>query len=90
MKMPKDRYVEIKYVIADYIEHVGRAKVEAYAETVNAVRFRWDLFWNGCRARPGGLSFNLYDGGINDDHVDTVLRNVMKELNLTERQVSHV
>ena len=87
MKMPRDRYVEIKYVIADYVDLVGRARLAEYAETVNAVRFRWDMFYNGCRARPGGLSFELYDGGINDDHVDTVLRNVMKELNLPQAKV---
>ena len=83
MKMPKDRFVEIKYIIADYVEHVGRRACFAHAENISPERYRWDLFWGGCRARPGGLSFNLYDDGINDTHVDTVLRNVVKELNLT-------
>jgi len=87
MKMPRERFVEIKYMIADYVDHVGHNKIVDYSETVNPMRFRWDLFWGGCRSRPGGLSFNLYDGGINDDHVDTVLRNVVKELNLTIRKV---
>ena len=73
--------------IADFVEHVGRDKVLEYIDSVNDMHFRWGLFWAGCRARPGGLSFDLYADGINDTHVDTVLRKVMVELNLTKKEV---
>jgi hypothetical protein len=87
MKMPKDRIAEIRSVINDYVDHVGIDKVMAYSVRVNPKRFRWDLFWNGCRYRTGGLSFDLYADGIDDTHVDTVLRHVTDILNLTIRKV---
>ena len=87
MKMLRHRFVEIKYMILDFVDHVGRAKVAEYAGTVNDKRFRWDMLYSASRHRPGGLSFDLYADGIDDTHVDTVLRNVVKELNLTSNGV---
>jgi len=87
MKMRKDRIVEIRSVISDYVDYVGIDTITAYSACVNSKRFRWDLFWAGCRYRTGGLSFDLYADGINDTHVDTVLRNVTDVLNLTKKGI---
>ena len=86
MKMPRDRYIRIKYGILSYVESIGHNRCVDYYETIDAMRYRWDLFWGSRRAIPDCADFDLYADGINDDHIDTVLRNVVKELNLTTRK----
>jgi hypothetical protein len=82
MKMRKDRYETIKRIVSAFVDRIGRDNIAEHAGNVNSKRFRWDMFWCGCRAYPGGLGFDLYADGVNDTHVDTVLRNVMVELNI--------
>lgn len=85
MKMRKDRYNRVKTMIADFVNQSGRSKWSEYAGTVSCARFRWDLFWAACRDSSDGLGFDLYADGINDEHVDTVLRKVVVDLNLTKK-----
>lgn len=40
-------------------------------------RYRWDLLWaSGLSA----LITEMYDQGVNDSHIDTALRKIVKEL----------
>jgi hypothetical protein len=88
LKMRKDRIDRIRTVITDFVERVGREACIDHAEKHNPVRFRWDMFWAGCRACPDGLGFDLYADGINDNHVDSVLRLIVAELDLTKKGVA--
>lgn len=45
-------------------------------------RFRWDMFW-ASMAKDGRHNTELYkevSAGLNDEHIDTALRKVVKEL----------
>lgn len=77
MKMPKDRYNRIKQAITDCICSIDPTEVAAYRGRVSPKRYRWGLF---SRSYPKGYDLDLYDDGINDDHIDTALRHIVKEL----------
>ncbi len=87
MKMPKDRFEWIKAMIADSVELWGHNKCVDYSETISPMRSRWDLFYAASRHYDGFRISDLYVDGINDTHIDTVLRRVVKELDLTIRKV---
>lgn len=76
MKMPKDQYNRIKTGISDMLDRVGPAEVEAYKGRVNPEHFRWGLYW---RTYPGGIK---HPDDINDNHIDTALRRIVRELGL--------
>lgn len=81
MKLDRERYDEIKAKIRELDATSVQAHKNALAsEGFSNERFRWDLFW----AVEKALSFrnSLYSGGLNDNHYDTALRRVVKELNL--------
>lgn len=47
-------------------------------------RFRWNLLWDsGVNAPDVRLLWRMYDEGLNDDHIDTALRAIVKELSLS-------
>ena len=49
------------------------ARIDRAKDT--AKRYRWDLFWaSRFDAAP------LYSAGLNDDHIDTALRTIVKEI----------
>ena len=43
-----------------------------------AMRLRWDWFWAAGLMEYGRDT--LYENGINDDHIDTALRSIVREL----------
>ncbi len=59
--------------------HLYTSRQVARAELVQDwdKRYRWDLLWMS-RIPMGPL----YDAGLNDEHIDTVLRNVVPSLGL--------
>lgn len=77
MKMPNDRYERIKAAIAEKLESIDPAEVVAYKGRVSPKHFRWELLW---MTNPDRADFDLYADGINDDHIDTALRNIVVEL----------
>lgn len=47
------------------------------------MRFRWNLLWDTGANAPGvNLLDRMYDEGLNDSHIDTALRAIVKELAL--------
>lgn len=46
-------------------------------------RLRWDMFWGACAAHrneTGEHLGDLYCKGLNDNHIDTALKRIIKEL----------
>ena len=81
MKVPKEQRERIFRVVRNFMDKQPEEACRDYAEKVSPKRFRWDMLWYGCR---GDADFNisdLYADGVNDDHIDTVLRVIMKRLN---------
>lgn len=83
MKIKKEDYQHMKNAIAflnpDNIkEHLAFIIQEEKAKDIN-MRLRWDTFY------AAGLSRfacdTLYKYGCNDDHIDTALKAIAKELN---------
>lgn len=90
MKMSKEHYKIIKQSIAALVDTVDTPiNHYEYLKTDERVkdlprRFRWDCLWAGQRYRvsQGGDAFDLIE--YNDDHIDTALRSIMKELELPQ------
>lgn len=74
--------------IRDAINALDRDKITAHKEALRGdgrvkdleMRFRWDLLWASGLSR--WISDTLYPTGVNDDHIDTALRKVVRELGL--------
>lgn len=87
MKIKKEHYSHIKTEIEKVISIKGAEAVTAHKESLKTdsrvknldMRFRWDLFNAACLTRF--TCDNVYSYA-NDDHIDTALRNIAKELGL--------
>jgi len=82
MKFSKDHYDILRDKILEV--SITENTKEAYSN-LSKKRFRWDLFW-ASKVKIGdgiGTQGDII-GDYNDDHIDTVLRVVVKELNLQE------
>jgi hypothetical protein len=74
--------------IHDAINALDRDKIAAHKEALRGdgrvkdleMRFRWDLLW--ASGLSPWMSAVLYPTGVNDDHIDTALRKVVRELGL--------
>ena len=82
MKMTIEHYTELKVSIAKIPEdHFKKHKQfiikEGKAIDINK-RLRWDCFWFACK-NECDLSHDLYEY-LNDDHVDTALKKIIKDL----------
>ena len=81
MKMEAKHYMELKRKIEEYCGTVGinlDSLRTAYANSgLSDMRFRWDLLY-AAKLSPW-ISANLYHY-LNDNHIDTALRNILKEL----------
>lgn len=42
-------------------------------------RFRWDV-WNACQSRDFSFTCDALYKYVNDDHIDTALKNLMKDI----------
>ncbi len=85
MKMMQDHYEQLKNACA-----VHRHKISDIRETIIKEgrskdvekRVRWDILWSvsiGDSNSSIWICDNLYSY-LDDDHIDTALRNIMKEL----------
>ena len=88
MKMQKDHYLHLKVMIKTAVLEAGKP-VEEFAKAYQAAghtakRFRWDWLY----AVPMVNRQEWFDRGIyaylNDDHIDTALRSICKELNIPQ------
>jgi len=87
MKISKEHYEHIKQAFQTlsvndnekHWKHLKQAKKDRtqYIKDID-MRFRWDCFWS--RNLSEWVRTTLYPIGINDDHIDTALKNIIKEL----------
>lgn len=62
--------------------------LQVYADAeLTEKRARWDLLWRAPLAKRIGITRSLYEY-CNDDHIDTALRNIVKELLDNESKVA--
>ena len=47
-----------------------------------AMRLRWDMLWTGQRLARNDAMREVYAEGANDEHIDTALRQIARELNV--------
>ncbi len=92
MKIPPELYGRIVEAIR---AAVPRTAVIAHRQSLStearyqpggkgnlAKRMRWDLFWAASNRHP--IAKEVYALGCNDNHIDTVLRKAMVELDWPE------
>mgnify|MGYP007073536697 CR=1 FL=1 len=66
MKISYGLYIELQAAIAPIMAKIPKP------DTVPAMRYRWDLLW------ASHFPVNrLYAAGLNDNHIDTALRNIV-------------
>ncbi len=88
MKMPPATYARIESLMRAKFQATGQADILAYKAKLaldprvkdQAKRFRWDLFWAATQGDNRIESSDLYAGELNDDHVDTALRAIVRDL----------
>ena len=81
MKVPQAAYDRIKALIETVADDIGSMReaivAEGRAKDVEK-RLRWDCLW---KTVPNAEIMNLYNNhGCNDDHVDTALRGIMRDI----------
>lgn len=84
MKVEKEHYNYMKGEISkisleELSEHVAKVKESGNYKDLG-MRLRWDLFW---AARLGEYARDNILKYANDTHIDTALRNIVVDLNLT-------
>lgn len=86
MKFTASDYNYLKTEIAKVVERVGVEKIQLFKESLKTdktvkdleVRFMFDLFW----AVPSENRKRITEKDYNDNHLQTALKKVVKELNL--------
>lgn len=81
MKVPSDSYQNFKNSFRDLMPQMDQMRA-SIAEEGKArdpeKRLRWDCLW---KAVPSEEIIHLYnEHGCNDEHIDTALRSVMRDL----------
>ena len=77
MKMTKEHYNRIKTAIASIPRELALEHKSKELGKDKAMRFRWDMFIAAKLSTFAGDELYSY---LNDDHIDTALKAVMKEL----------
>lgn len=84
MKISNEDYLfmksEIKKLTPEFIEKMKEVISKDDRVKDSNKRFRWDCYW-----LTGLYNFavnKLYNLGVNDSHIDTALKKIVKELNL--------
>lgn len=81
MKLKPEHYAHIRDSIKAAVEKHNLPKEEVYTvqNNLSSKRYRWDLLW--AAKLSVWISDNIYSYA-NDDHIDTALRNIIRELQL--------
>ena len=77
MKMTKEHYNRIKTAIASIPRELALEHKSKELGKDKAMRFRWDMF---IAAKLSIFASDELYSYLNDDHIDTALKAVMKEL----------
>lgn len=72
MKMTSEDYEELKLAIIDTLNENPNMREEYEKMGLTPMRYRWDLLW-----LSGYKVTQLYHY-LNDDHIDTALRRLLK------------
>jgi hypothetical protein len=86
MRLTPEQYAALKAIVARNVEMLGAEVIERHRVAILRVakdpakRLRWDLFWCGAFSTRPALMQEIYATGANDEHVDTALRRIVKEL----------
>ncbi len=81
MKVSQEQYEHIRDAVSGVVSKNGPEKIAAFRATQTTERqFRWNLLW--AAGISAWIASELQDHGVKDDHIDTALRKVMKELAL--------
>ena len=78
MKMTKEHYNRIKTAIASIPRELALEHKSKELGKDKAMRFRWDMF---IAAKLSTFASDELYQYLNDDHIDTALKSVIKELN---------
>lgn len=87
MKVTEADYKALRALVGEVIETAGPQRVRDYREGLRRCaevadhqkRMRWDLLWAVERDKREPLIRGLYSY-CNDDHIDTALKAIIKEL----------
>jgi|HubBroStandDraft_2_1064218.scaffolds.fasta_scaffold13583_6 hypothetical protein len=72
MKMSPEKYAVLKRDVGKFIQ------LERAPGRLDETRMRWDALFLAIKE---GLSLNwIYEDGLDDDHIDTALRRVVREV----------
>ena len=77
MKMDTKRYENLKKEVKRF--HSYGLQESYRRQGLSDKRYRWDLFFKTYRV--GDLDLRKYYKDLNDDHIDTALRRIMREIN---------
>ena len=78
MKMTKEHYQHIKTAIEAIPRELALEHKSKELGKDKAMRFRWDMF---IAAKLSAFASDELYQYLNDDHIDTALKSVIKELN---------
>lgn len=89
MKIKQQDYQAIKTALSETIESKGHALYMAHKESLKQdnrvkdqqTRFIWDCFYSIPAGQRNPLTSALY-AYLNDNHIETALKTICKELNL--------
>jgi hypothetical protein len=84
MRMPNNLYIELRDRIKENVDAkkvdiaAHRASLMPYCGKDIEKRIRWDLMYVSVGSR--WVCDNIYPLGMNDTHIDTALRKIVKEI----------
>ena len=88
MAVPKHLYEAIDSAMRESVQDIGPGRLATYYKSLPTSdrppkdirkRFRWDLWWAIPAGKRYELMDQLYSLGLNDGHLDTVLKSVTSE-----------
>jgi hypothetical protein len=90
MKMKPEDYAALKAAVIRKVETHDREKIKAHRETLKKdqrvkdleMRYRWDIMNLKTHYAENNALFDIFYRYLNDNHIDTALKRVIKELDL--------
>ena len=70
IKMNKTDYLELSKAVCEVINNNPSIRQEYKNKGLSSERFRWDMLWKS------GFNINHLYSYLNDNHIDTALRNI--------------
>jgi hypothetical protein len=81
MKISESNYKILKDHLSQQVNTLGNRESLYQGESLSPKRCRWDYLWSANVSK--WIRSSLYgENDLNDEHIDTALRNIMKDLGL--------